>query len=122
MNDKKFFSRKDPRISLEIHIQLSVPGVDNIIKKIQASTKDISKEGLFIETPELLPLNTVLDLTFHLPDNTEAVNARGVAIWQKSEPSGGLYQQGLRILEMDKKSKEFLANFFDSANYYGWFY
>jgi hypothetical protein len=122
MREKKFYSRKDPRISLEINISLTVPGVEDNTRIIQANTKDISKDGLYIETPELLPLNTVLELIFHLPGSDEAVNARGMAIWQKTEPSGGMYQQGLRILEMDKKSREYMAGFFESASYYGWFY
>ena len=45
-------------------------------------SEDISQGGLFIATVDLLPLNTMVDLTFSLPDGTH-LQTKGAVRWKR---------------------------------------
>ncbi len=122
MEEKRFFSRRDPRISLTIEISILQEGLTDSKKTILVNTIDISKEGFFLETTEKLPENITLVLTFSLPDQHDKIKVHGTVVWQKKEETSDSYQAGIHILDMDDKSADLMKHFFESASYYGWFY
>jgi type IV pilus assembly protein PilZ len=50
---------------------------------------NISRGGMFIRTDHPLPIQTELELHFHLPDEPGTVDARGRVIWTYDVPRNG---------------------------------
>jgi len=71
MQDRRNFSRVDFRVSALLQSE----GV-----ALKGEVRDVSLHGLYLETPELLPLGTPVELTIYLSASSEPVviNVSGV--------------------------------------------
>jgi type IV pilus assembly protein PilZ len=52
-------------------------------------TVDLSRGGLYLETPDPLPEGTHLELQVAVPGLTEDIRVRGVVVWRQTEPQDG---------------------------------
>lgn len=99
-NDKRKFKRFDAYMSVKYHL----PGTETI-KGISLS-KDLSREGIKMNTNSDLQEGTVLDLEISIPDDPKPVHTSGKVMW--SHPSEGRNQgfdQGVRFMMMDPVDK-----------------
>ncbi len=85
-------------------VKYQVPGQDET-KGISLS-KDLSREGLKINSNSNMKEGTVLDLEINIPDDPKPVHTSGKVMW--SHPSEGRNQgfdQGVRFVMMDPVDK-----------------
>jgi type IV pilus assembly protein PilZ len=52
-------------------------------------TVDLSRGGLYLETPEPLPEGTHLELQVDVPGIPEDIRLRGIVVWRQTQPQGG---------------------------------
>lgn len=94
--------RASPRINLESEVTFS--GHDNFYTGF---AEDISEGGLFLNTYDIKPMGTEVDLHFSLPDGTE-VQARAVVRWVREtrDPDSDVPPgMGLQFVELGQESK-----------------
>ncbi len=65
-----------------------------------AKTQDISAKGLGLETKELLPVNSTLELWLEIPDKGEPLYTRGAVAWSKSSGINE-YRAGINLEKAD---------------------
>lgn len=69
-------------------------------------SKDLSREGLKINSTQNLLEGTVLDLEINIPDDPKPVHTSGKVMWSRlSEGTDQGYDQGVRFLMMDPVDK-----------------
>ena len=123
--------RRHPRIYLKVEVTGKIGEADLLL----GSSRDISKEGMFVETHKSLSSVLQLSLRFNLPYVPVPVETRGRIMWAKSaegEPSAvapptvsrwvrpGI---GVHFEDMDEKNRALLNGFlegnrkFDSDNH-----
>ncbi len=57
-------------------------------RRLSGNTVDISTEGLFIETEEIIPVNSIIDIDFILPNSDIEINCTARVTWiNKKETS-----------------------------------
>lgn len=69
-------------------------------------SKDLSREGMKVNTVEPLRSGDLIDLEIHIPDDAQAVKTTGKVLW--SRPSGGRSEgmdYGLTFLSIDPVDK-----------------
>ena len=96
--------RKFKRFDAYMSVKYQVPGQEET-KGISLS-KDLSREGLRINSNDNMKEGTVLDLEINIPDDPKPVHTSGKVMW--SHPSEGRNQgfdQGVRFVMMDPVDK-----------------
>jgi CheY-like chemotaxis protein len=88
-------SRAAPRVKIKLAISYG-PGPDDMLKKF---TVNVSTGGVFVETTELHPLRTPLDIIFELPDVRGGVRCRAQVAWRNEleKPSSPLLPTGMGL-------------------------
>lgn len=66
-------------------------------------SKDLSREGIKVNTDRALQTGTLVDLEIRLPDDTRPVKTTGKVMWSK--PAEGGYESGLSFLLIDPVDK-----------------
>lgn len=71
-------------------------------RELEATCVNISQGGMFIETPEALPIDAQLTVVFRLPDIAQAITAKARVAWseQKARRGVGIQFVGLRAIEV----------------------
>ena len=79
-------------------------------------TGNISGGGMFLITQEPYPPGTVISLSFVLPADNKAVEAKGTVVWSRKEKENSQKQPGMGIqfLEIDEKDQQKIRKFVDS--------
>ena len=96
--------RKFKRFDAYMTIKYQSPGQLEV-KGISLS-KDLSREGLKINSNADLKEGTVLDLEINIPDDAKPVHTAAKIMWSHpSEEQNQGYDQGLRFLMMDPVDK-----------------
>ena len=103
------FRRTDPRYARRLEIQLTWGE-----RTQTASTGNISLGGLFVETTELLPLKSLVQVRFRVPTQPEPIEITGEVRWVErggpDQPAGlGIRFQGLRAREVWALNRFFQA-------------
>ena len=96
--------RKFKRFDAYMSVKFQAPE-EHEIKGISLS-KDLSREGLKINSTSGIKEGTVMDLEIQIPDDPKPVHTSGKVMW--SRPSDGHNQgfdQGVRFLMMDPVDK-----------------
>ncbi len=100
------FSKKDRRIFTRVDKQFlldySKKRGSNIKKSL---TKNISGNGVLIETPESIPMNTILYITLNLPKYGEVIVEAQVSRVTKI---GSKYEIGLAFFNIDAENKNLI--------------
>lgn len=105
--DKNLERRKEQRIPIEIEVKYST-GDSFVIDW----TMNISRGGMFIRTPNPLPVGSVLKIQFSVPGAQENISAEGIVRW-KIDPSDPniIPGMGIEIISIDESSKNILNEF-----------
>ena len=96
--------RRFKRFDAYMSIKLQLPGGQE--KQGVCLSKDLSREGLKINSNEDLAEGMLLDIEIHIPDDPKPIQTSGKVMW--SRPAEGRNQgfdQGVRFLQMDPVDK-----------------
>ena len=77
---------------------------------------DISEGGLFVATPDLLPVGTPVDLEFTLPGSEELVSLAGEVRWQREtlDPAHDVVPGvGVRFLYLNDEERALVERFLE---------
>jgi uncharacterized protein (TIGR02266 family) len=98
--------RAAPRVEARMHVRYCQAGDEY---ELTDYSINVSTGGVFIETPEPLPVDTPLTLTFTIPGNAEPISCSGRVAWinsphglkhQRLPPGMGIQFVGLSLEEM----------------------
>ncbi len=99
--ERRKFKRFDAYMSVKYHAtenERSAKGV--------SLSKDLSREGLKMNSTSSLQEGTTLDLEINIPDDPKPVATSGKVMWSRpSEGDNQGYDQGVRFLMMDPVDK-----------------
>src|SRR4051812_10647382 len=81
-------SRKDQRVPLAAKVQIKTEGLEKFIEKYSGN---ISRGGIFIKTPQPLPIGKEVLLTVVIPGGSQLIEARGTVSWTRpaNDPHSG---------------------------------
>src|SRR5205814_1885715 len=101
-------SRKDQRVPLAAKVQIKTEGLEKFIEKFSGN---ISLGGIFIKTPQPLPVGKEVVITVVLPGGDKLIEARGTVTWTRpahdphsGEPAG----MGIRFNKLAEGSEKTL--------------
>ena len=95
--------RKFKRFDAYMSVKYEVPGAE--VKGISLS-KDLSREGLKINSNDELQEGTMIDLVINIPDDPKPVQTSGKVMWtQESDGKNQGFDHGVRFLMMDPVDK-----------------
>jgi uncharacterized protein (TIGR02266 family) len=100
--------REEARVEAEIEVRYRTAQ-----EFLSAYSLNISGGGIFVRTPEPLPLNHPVRLRFMLPGISHRFEVNGIVVWsnpgssRSSFPSG----MGIKLVDLDPHSKQLLAGF-----------
>jgi uncharacterized protein (TIGR02266 family) len=86
------FRRTDPRYDRRIEVEVKAGH-----RTFQAHTRNLSLGGMYLETAELLPLLTTVELRFKLPAQPEPVEVTAEVRWVEPGEGELLSGMGLRF-------------------------
>jgi type IV pilus assembly protein PilZ len=89
--------RRTARTALEIRVDYST--VDALFCDF---TRNINEGGLFIETPDPCPVDTMVQLQFRLPGVDDAIRTRGRVVWVDR---GDLTGMGIEFEDLDAAAR-----------------
>ncbi len=98
--DKRKFKRFDAYMSVKF------TGIEATSVKGVGLSRDLCREGIKVNSDQLIPEGTQLDLEIAIPDDPKPIYSNGIVMWSK--PSDGIEQgfdQGLRLMNMDPVDK-----------------
>ncbi|UCC38779.1 MAG: PilZ domain-containing protein [Candidatus Aminicenantes bacterium] len=98
--------RRSPRIPVEVDLQLWRD--KKVKKKTKGSIKNLSLEGMCVETDLSFRMGSDLVLSLDLPDKLK-FNLVGKIVWEKKEEKKYIY--GIRFSELDINEKPKWYNF-----------
>ena len=96
--------RKFKRFDAYMSVKFEVPGGES--GQGITLSKDLSREGIKVNSNAALKEGTLLDLEINIPDDPKPVHTTGKVMW--SRPSEGHqqgYDQGVRFVMMDPVDK-----------------
>ena len=76
-----------------------------------ASVKDISRGGMKLRTHAPIHLNDRLGISFNLPINHKTIEVKATPVWISEIPNTGIYDVGVRFLEVFPEDKTVIENF-----------
>ena len=96
--------RKFKRFDAYMSVKFQVPGEEQ--GKGISLSKDLSREGLKINSNEDFKKGTLVDLEIAIPDDPKPVHTSGKVMWSRpSEGQNQGYDQGVRFMMMDPVDK-----------------
>ena len=96
--------RKFKRFDAYMSVKFQAASVGEM--KGMSLSKDLSREGLKMNSGADLKEGTVLDLEINIPDDPSPVHTSGKVMWSRpSEGTNQGYDQGVRFLMMDPVDK-----------------
>ncbi|MBI4357876.1 MAG: PilZ domain-containing protein [Candidatus Omnitrophica bacterium] len=100
VKERRKFKRFDAYMNVQCRLQ------EAKAEEISGLTKDLSREGIKVNTDRPIEAGTLVDLEISLPDETRPVRSTGKVMWSKSgsgEESG--YDSGVCFLLIDPIDK-----------------
>jgi uncharacterized protein (TIGR02266 family) len=92
-------------------ISISFKKADDFFKSYIAN---LGEGGLFIRTTKNVPVGSLLDLEFNLPDSNQKINTKGEVAWTRPQDRSTEKMPlgiGIQFIEMNPKDKEMLKNY-----------
>jgi uncharacterized protein (TIGR02266 family) len=108
--------RSEERARARAKIRISFKGVKDFLK---VYSSNIGGGGLFIKTTKTLPMGTLLDLEFNLPEISRIMRTKSKVVWTRSEDEStekappGI---GTEFIDMDPEDKKFLKDYVASLS------
>lgn len=103
--------RGQPRYEVTAYAELG--GVNQQNQPHQVT--NISLGGMCIETDELEPLGTRVELVLNFPDQDLSLSLQGEVVWANASPPKDM---GIRFLELDRQSKKLLKENIGSVGFF----
>lgn len=98
--------RKFKRFDTYMTVKYEVPGKEKEIPKGLSLSKDLSREGVKINTNTALKMGEMLDLEITIPDDPKPIHTSGKVMWiHPSEGKNQGFDHGVRFLMMDPVDK-----------------
>lgn len=98
--ERRKFKRFDAYMSVKFQ------AVEQAEEKGISLSKDLSREGLKINSTHSLPEGAMLDLEINIPDDPKPVHTSGKVMWSRpAEGDDQGFDQGVRFLMMDPVDK-----------------
>ena len=94
--------RKEKRKSEENRITITVCSKDkagDVLSNIFALTRDLSLNGVKIQTDSKLPVDTLLKLELALAKSHKLISVRGKVKWIKELYDGGVFEIGVEFVD-----------------------
>lgn len=98
--------RRTPRIDISLPIAFSYNG-----KTIRGNTSNISREGMFILTDTVLPVDAEIALFFQLPDDAEMMQVDSRVAWTKMVSSKAPAGMGIAFIRMSYEHRKKITDF-----------
>src|SRR5687768_13124616 len=101
-------NRKDARVPLAAKVQIKTEGLDKFIEKFSAN---VSRGGIFIRTPQPLPMGKEIHLTVVVPGGNALIEAKGKVTWVRPTPdpkTGEPAGMGIQFTELAGDSENVL--------------
>ncbi len=103
----------------ERHLALTrVPLEENVrVRLVRANAsswgvmRDVSRGGIFVESPGKLPIDTEIDLDFRLPNTRKSLRPTAQVMWTGLHPKTRAPGMGLRFLALDRSSTHQIDSF-----------
>lgn len=95
--ERRKFKRFDAFINVQYRSQ------DAKTSEGSGLSKDLSREGIKVNTDHVLQTGTVVDLEIRLPDDNRPVKSTGKVMWSK--PMTGGFESGMSFLLIDPVDK-----------------
>jgi uncharacterized protein (TIGR02266 family) len=92
-------------------ISISFKKADDFFKSYIAN---LGEGGLFIRTTKNVPVGSLLDLEFNLPDSNQKINTKGEVAWTRPQDRSTEKMPlgiGIQFIDMNPKDKEMLKNY-----------
>jgi len=92
-------------------ISISFKKADDFFKSYIAN---LGEGGLFIRTTKNVPVGSLLDLEFNLPDSNQKINTKGEVAWTRPQDMSTEKMPlgiGIQFIDMNPKDKEMLKNY-----------
>lgn len=101
--------RRFPRSEVQIWVK----------ERMDASTyyhliTQLSLNGFFIEKKLPFPLNAEVMIEMRLPHTRDTINLKGIVVNNYQEPDSSKKGMGIKISEIDQKSKNIIKDYLDS--------
>lgn len=94
----------DKRATKRVPVKLKVDWKSESTFLFENAT-NISEQGIFIKTDQLLKKGTILNLQFAIPDSKQKVQAEGKVVWiNKGEGSKGMGIQFTKLSDVDRET------------------
>jgi uncharacterized protein (TIGR02266 family) len=104
-----FPRREGERVSGKISISFKKAG-----DLFKSYITNFGEGGLFIHTEKNLPVGSLLDLEFSLPDSNQAIKTKGIVVWTRPQemstkkmPPG----MGVKFIDMDPNDKKLIKDY-----------
>jgi uncharacterized protein (TIGR02266 family) len=94
---------RDPRTAVVVPVRYKY---ESIIDFVETQSVNISKSGMFVLTPEVLPVGTQLDFEVALADGFQLLKGKGEVVRVSSTPPRGL---GMRFVKLDEPSQKLIS-------------
>lgn len=97
--------RRFKRFDAYMSVKFKVAGQNEELKGVSLS-RDLSREGLRINSDQDLKEGTTLDIEINIPDDPKPVQTSGKVMWSHpAEEKNQGFEQGVRFLMMDPVDK-----------------
>ena len=90
--------RRSPRLPIYKEVAYK-SGDENVTSYLY----DISRDGVFIHSPDPLEPGTRKDICFHIPGFHDSFNAQGIVIWNQKSESSSKPGMGVRFDKMENR-------------------
>lgn len=106
--------REDKRVTIGLQVDYRIG--DQMNKVVHAFTKDLSSSGMFLITRDGLPVGTVVDMSFTLPECDGLLEVKGKVVRELKDEQDGHHVGGMGLIFVDlpsdtsKKINDFIDN------------
>lgn len=104
-DEVRAFSARAPRARISVAVPC-VPAGASPSQAIEAELVNISSSGMFVVSPELLDVGTVVEFAFKLDDGLLALRGTAAVVRHASPETVGM---GLRFVTLDESGQELVA-------------
>jgi uncharacterized protein (TIGR02266 family) len=103
------FRRTDPRYERRLEVEMTADGNRHV-----GHSRNISLGGMFVETTDLLPVQTTIQVRFRVPTQPEPIDVTGEIRWVEAGGPGQMSGMGIRFHGLRARDVWALNRFFQS--------
>jgi uncharacterized protein (TIGR02266 family) len=113
-NAQKQASDQRAEMRHKVYVQITAIDGDEVDRK--ALSGNLSREGLFVATPNIVEVGTEIEVCFRLPNSDTHINALSEVAWTNEEKdfdAGKVPGYGVKFIELDDESQRELDDYMD---------